>query len=105
VFRAYGGGTIRPDKVRTALIRDVLKPLADRFVGHAGERGFLDGRLHSFRHYFCGRCARDGVPEQTVMVWLGHQDSRMVRHYYQLHDEDAQRQMNKLKSVDDAGAT
>ncbi len=104
VFRAFGGGVIRPDKVRTALIRDVLKPLEERFAGHAGERGFVDGRLHSFRHYFCGKCARDGVAEQTVMLWLGHRDSRMVQHYYQLHDEDAQRQMDKLRSVVDGGA-
>jgi hypothetical protein len=47
---------------------------------------------------------RDGIPEQTVMLWLGHRDSKMVRHYYHLHDDDAQRQMSKLKSVGGAGA-
>ena len=31
------------------------------------------------------------------MEWLGHRDSRMVRHYYHLHDEEAQRQMNRLE--------
>jgi integrase len=104
VFRAYNGGIIRPDKIRNVLIRDVLQPLAGRFNGNAAERSFVDGRLHSFRHYFCSKCARDGIPEQTVMLWLGHSDSRMVRIYFTLHDEDALRQMNKLKSVQDTGA-
>lgn len=30
------------------------------------------------------------------MKWLGHRNSRMVKHYYHLHDEEAQRQMKKL---------
>ena len=38
------------------------------------------------------------------MLWLGHRDSKMVRHYYHLHDDDAQRQMSKFKSVGGAGA-
>jgi integrase len=36
------------------------------------------------------------VPEQVVMTWLGHRDSQMVRHYYHLHDDEAQRQMKRL---------
>jgi integrase len=55
------------------------------------------GRLHSFRHYFCSRYANSGVPEQVVMAWLGHADSKMVRHYYHLHDDEAQRQMKRLQ--------
>ena len=31
-----------------------------------------------------------------VMAWLGHANSEMIRHYYHLHDEDAQRRMNSL---------
>ena len=69
----------------------MLVPLAD------DEIGFKDGRLHSCRHYFCSTCANNGVPEQVLMEWLGHQSSAMVRHYYHLHDEEAQRQMQKLK--------
>jgi hypothetical protein len=64
---------------------------------------FAAGRLHSYRHYFCSTCANRGVPEQVVMEWLGHADSKMVRHYYHLHDAEAQRQMKRLNFVGEAG--
>jgi integrase len=80
----------------------VLKPLAKNFPSKAGEQNLLDGRVHSFRHYFCSRCAREGIAVQTLMLWLGHQDSSMIRHYYHLHDDQAQLQMNKLKSISDS---
>ncbi|HSH93242.1 MAG TPA: tyrosine-type recombinase/integrase, partial [Roseimicrobium sp.] len=104
VFHGPRGGVLKPDVVRIVLIRDVLTPLRKSFPGQEGNRSFKDGRLHSFRHYFCSKCARDGIDEQTVMLWLGHRDSKMVRHYFHLHDDDAQRQMNKLKTVGDSGA-
>jgi hypothetical protein len=46
--------------------------------------------------FFCSTCANSGVPEQVVMKWLGHQSSNMLRHYYHLHDEEGQRQVQKL---------
>ena len=33
------------------------------------------------------------------MQWLGHRDSAMVRHYYHLHDDEAQRQMQRINFV------
>jgi integrase len=96
VFRGPKGGKLKPDTVRIALVRDVLGPLGELFPSPDGEVGFQDGRLHSFRHYFCSTCANSGVPEQVVMKWLGHRDSRMVQHYYHLHNEVAQRQMERL---------
>lgn len=30
------------------------------------------------------------------MNWLGHADSKMVRRFYHLHNEEAQRQMKRL---------
>jgi integrase len=96
VFHGPLGGKLKPDTVRNVLIRDVLTCLKDRFPAAAGEVGFADGRLHSFRHYFCSTCANRSVPEQVVMEWLGHRDSKMVRHYYHLHDDEAQRQMRRL---------
>lgn len=74
-----------------------------RSFPRAGERGFADGRLHSFRHYFASRCANDGAPERMVMEWLGHKDSDMVRHYYHLHDDEARRQMCRLDLLGEAG--
>ena len=99
VFHGARGGILKPDRVRRAEIRDVLDVLADRFPTPAGEIGFRDGRLHSFRHYFCSCCANSGVPEQVVMQWLGHRQSAMVRHYYHLHDAEAQRQMRRLDFI------
>jgi integrase len=104
VFHGPVGRVVKPDVVRNVLIREVLKPLAARFPGDPASPNFIDGRLHSCRHFFCSKCARDGVPEQTVMLWLGHRDSKMVRHYYHLNDDEAQRQMSKLKSVGGTGA-
>jgi integrase len=103
VFHGPRQGRLKPDTVRRILIRDVLTPLTERFPTSEGEVGFGSGRLHSFRHYFCSRCANSGVPEQVVMSWLGHADSKMVRHYYHLHDDEAQRQMKRLQFVSESG--
>ena len=99
VFHGPRGGVLSPDITRRTLIRDVLAPLAKRYPTPQGEIGFAHGRLHSFRHFFCSTCANSGLPEQVVMQWLGHQNSNMVRHYYHLHDDEAQRQMQKLNFV------
>jgi integrase len=99
VFHGPLGGRLKPDTVRTILIRDVLTPLAEQFPAATGVKGFLDGRLHSFRHFFCSMSANSGVPEQVLMSWLGHRDSKMVRHYYHLHQEEAHRQMAKVDFV------
>jgi len=103
VFHGPRGGIIKPDTTRNILIRDVITPLAAQFPAPEGEIGFADGRLHSFRHFFCSVCANTGVPEQVVMRWLGHQSSRMVRHYYHLHDEEAQRQMERVQFLSPTG--
>jgi integrase len=99
VFHGPKGGRLKPDTIRQTLVRSVLTALEEEFPPRDGELGFKDGRLHSFRHYFASTCANSGVPEQVVMRWLGHQDSRMVQGYYHLHDEVAQRQMERLSFV------
>ena len=103
VFHGPRGGRLKPDVARRVLIRDVLVPLADRFPTPSCEVGFADGRLHNFRHFFCSLCANRGVPQRVVMRWLGHKESRMVEHYYHLHDDEARRQMGRI-SLFDAGA-
>ncbi len=103
IFHGPKGGRLKPDTVRQALIRDVLTPLSERFPTPPEQVGFADGRLHSFRHYFCSTCADGGATEQAVMEWLGHRDSAMVRHYYHLHDEEARRQMQRLDFLGEAG--
>ena len=99
IFRGPRGGVLRPDTVRRIFVRDVLTELADRFPSSDEEIGFIDGRLHSFRHYFCSYCSNEGTPERVVMAWLGQRSSRMVQHYYHLNDEEAQRQMKRLNFI------
>jgi integrase len=105
VFHAAQGGKLDPDKVLKVLIRDVLTPLAPKFPEITKNGSFIDGRVHSFRHYFCSACASNRVPIETLMKWLGHRNSRMVRRYYHLWDEDAQAQMKELKFVSDSVTT
>jgi integrase len=97
VFHGPRGGRLKPDRVRRVLIREVLTPLTHRFPMSKDEVGFGDGRLHSFRHFFCSLCANRGVPQRVVMRWLGHKESRMVEHYYHLYDDEARRQMGRIK--------
>lgn len=101
VLHGPKGGRLKPDTIRNVLVREVLAPMAKRFPAASGTKGFRDGRLHSFRHYFCSMSANSGVPEQVVMTWLGHQDSKMVRRYYHLHQEEAQKQMAKINFLSD----
>jgi len=105
VFHGSAGGRLKADKVRNALIRDVLTPLAEKFPTPEGENGFAHGRLHSFRHFFCSLCALRNVGQQVVMQWLGHRDSEMVQHYFHLHDPDARKQMKRIKLNDDGAAS
>jgi integrase len=104
IFHGPKGGVLSPDITRRTLIRDVLDPLAANFASQHDEIGFKDGRLHSFRHYFCSTCANNNTPEQLVMEWMGHQESKMVRHYYHAHDAEAQKQMKRLNFTGDAAA-
>ena len=96
VFHGPKGGRLKPDRVRIILMREVLGPLSDRFPTSESDEGFADGRLHSFRHFFCSLCGNKGTPLPVVMKWLGHRDSRMVQRYYHLHDGEGQRQMDRL---------
>lgn len=95
VFHGPHGGILKPDTLRIILKRDVLTPLSKRFPKR-GPQGLIDGRLHSFRHYFCSTCANAGTPEQVLMDWLGHRDSRMVKHYFHMHEQQSRQHMDKI---------
>jgi len=100
VFHDPDGDLLKPDNIRRLLVNHVLPPLASRFPTPPGEvRGFIDGRIHSFRHYFCSMCANARVAEQTLMSWLGHRNSRMIRRYYHLHDAVSQQAMQQVQFV------
>ncbi len=96
VFHWPRGGRLKPDTVRNMLIRDVLEPLKERFPAQPNGQGFSDGRLHSFRHFFCSLCSNCGVPEGSVMKWLGDTDAAMVRRYCHLDHDEARRLMSKV---------
>ncbi|QDT71757.1 tyrosine-type recombinase/integrase [Lacipirellula limnantheis] len=105
VFQAAKGGALHDGNLRKIFVEQVLTPLSEQFSTPEDEIGFKDGRLHSFRHYFCSWCANTGVSEQALMDWLGHRDSKMVQRYYHLHDPQAQQQMKKLGTIPGLGAT
>jgi len=105
VFHGPLGGKIKPDTVRNVLTKEVLTPLAETFPAVADAPGISDGRLHSFRHFFCSMSANSGVPEQMLMAFLGHRDSEMIRHYYHMQQDEARKQMSKLPSLEPPGST
>ncbi|MDD4889647.1 MAG: site-specific integrase [Phycisphaerae bacterium] len=100
VFLGPLGGRLKPDTVRNVLQREVLLPLRNRFPRRGDARSFEDGRIHSFRHYFCTSCFRGGVPEWQIIEWLGHSDSSMVKLYRHMGAADeTQRAMGKVQSL------
>jgi len=96
VFHGPLGGKVKPDTIRNIFKREVIAPLADKFPSGTDEIGFKNGRLHSFRHYFCSACANNNTPERVLMNWLGHSSSKMVKRYYHLHDEESLNQMRQI---------
>ena len=97
VFRCPSQVPRTADAIRKIFIREVINPLIDKFPTEDGEIGFANGRFHSFRHYFCSQCANSGLSVQTVMTWLGHTESTMVMHYFHLHDDEARRQLGRVR--------
>jgi integrase len=105
VFHGPAGGVLKPDTVRNILLRSVLKPLSKQFPKLAGEDNLAEGRLHSFRHYFTSAAASSGkVDAETLMTWLGHGDSKMVRHYFHVFEDRAAKQMQTIEFVTESPA-
>ena len=96
VFHGPHGGKIKPDTVRNVLRREVLAPLAKSFPAQGSDPGIVAGRLHSLRHFFCSVSADNDVPEQMLMSWLGHRDSKMIRRYYHLRQEESRKHMDRI---------
>lgn len=106
VFHGPRGGRLKQKTACQVLVREVLEPLAHRFPArHPDAKSFVDGRLHSFRHFFCSECANGGIAERVAMEWMGHADSAMVRHYYHLKDDESRRQIKKFKPLGGAGGS
>lgn len=82
VFKGRKVGHINYKALKAKLVGKVIQPLAGQFPGKPGKPSFADGRFHTFRHFFCSRCAQEGVPEVVVQGWLGHSSSTITRLYY-----------------------
>jgi integrase len=77
--------------------------LAERFPARGNDAGTMAGRPHGFRHYFCSMSADNKVPERMLMAWLGHSDSEMIRHYYHIQQNEANRQIDNIPFLGDLG--
>ena len=97
VFQSMKGRRLNDNNLRTVFVKDVIRPLSRRFPSPEGERGFKDGRLHSFRHFFCSQMANANTPITALQQWLGHRNSAMVMHYYHLNNADAKRLMSSIR--------
>jgi integrase len=96
VFHGPLGGRLKADVVRRALIRELIRPLESRFPSKENKQSFKDGRLHSFRHFFCRFQLSLGTPLPLVMEMLGHQDSEMARHYFHVFENDARKVIEQM---------
>ncbi|MFA9480298.1 tyrosine-type recombinase/integrase [Phycisphaerales bacterium AB-hyl4] len=79
---------------------DEIGPLADRFPRNGRTVAFADGRLHSFRHFFCSIAFRSGVEETTIMEWLGHHSSQVTAIYRHLGDRTARERIDRIRFVE-----
>lgn len=101
VLHAMLGGKINVGNLRAVFVERVLTPLAERFPTPEDEIGFIDGRLHSFRHFFCSETFRSGASEGEIRAWLGHTDSRITARYRHLQIADA---VDRMSRIDFLGA-
>jgi integrase len=54
--------------------------------------------LHSFRRFFICECADQGIPMATVIEWVGHDEMKMIMHYYSLRDDTAKSAMANFRA-------
>lgn len=101
IFDCPRGGQLQPDRVRRALVRELIEPLKNRFPKVGEDPSFEDGRVHSLRHYFVSRCADEGVPKLLIMTWVGHLDSAMVDRYYHPDQASAAGYLNQVTFMTD----
>ena len=96
----YGprGGTLRNDLFGDTLREKVLP----KVVGKVGNEDLMRLTAHGFRHYFVSRCANLGVPQLSVMNWLGHKTSRMTNYYYHANEAASIKHMRQLEIAEDS---
>lgn len=106
VFHTKRGKRVSAKLVCDTLVQKVIHPLKPRFPSAKSEIGFADGRVHSFRHFFCSQCFIKGAGEGEIREWLGHAESKMVEHYRHLGADEAKRRMNSINFLgEDSGSS
>ena len=97
VLYAVKGGQLNENYARERFIEKVIEPLTKEFPSPAGEVGFADGRLHSFRHFFVSEAFASGVPECDIRDCVGHSDSKIVELYRHLRSETAKANIQRIE--------
>ena len=93
------GGTLRNDLFGDTL-RDHVIPAVINVVGSQDVERLT---AHGFRHYFVSRCANAGVPQLSVMSWLGHRTARMTNYYYHSNEAASLKHMRQLEAAESSG--
>ena len=101
VFYGPRGGGLKPDVVRTVLVRDVLPAVAKQLYPRVSEPKVLQGRIHSFRHFFATAAYRAGLPERTILDLMGHSSSEITRLYRHLSQDEHRKAVDQLPGLDD----
>ena len=89
VLRGIKGGQLNVNYAREKFIDKIINPLCSEFPTPPDEIGFVDGRFHSFRHFFVSEAFAAGVPECDIKDWVGHSESKIVEMYRHLRSETA----------------
>ena len=92
------GGRLRNDVFGDTL-RDQVIP---KVIEVCGDDDLARLTAHGFRHYFVSRCANGGVPQLSVMNWLGHSTPRMTNYYYHSNDAASLQHMRQLEAAEDS---
>ena len=93
----------RGGKLRNDIFGDTLRANVIPMVIEAcGGTDVLRLTAHGFRHYFVSRCANRGVPQFSVMSWLGHSTPRMSNYYYHQNDAASLEHMRQLEAAEDS---
>ena len=90
------GGSLRSDVFGDTLRDLVLPQVAEKFENE----DVLQLTAHGFRHYFVSKCANLGVPQLSVMNWLGHKTPRMTNYYYHANDAASLMHMRQLEAAE-----
>jgi integrase len=104
LFHGPRGGRLKPDTLRNIFLREVINSLQSQF-NSPSHRGFEEGRLHSFRHYFISECFKQGANESEIKSWVGHRDSRVVELYRHHGAEESRLKLQRLDLVRDREVT